>query len=144
NFGPGQYVAVGVNSSNDVALALGTNGGPRIVGDSSAGTQFITTAPSISGTSDPLDPSLPWYPGLRTQMQAFSPVDQATLTSTLRQGEISIKSGNSGYVSLTGINKTNLPTGTVSDLLANHNNSLVWQDRKNSFNEYNHAPSAAC
>jgi hypothetical protein len=139
-------VIVGTNSQTGTALQIGNNGNPTIVGNgansSDLGTQFITTAPE----ADTADSSLPWYPGLRTQMQGLPSAVATALTSgsgtQLYQGSMEIKTGQNASVTLYGVNKANLPSSLAT--LGNYDNSLFWQDRKNSYDEYNHSPSPQC
>jgi hypothetical protein len=112
DFGAGQYAMVGVNGVDVPAFALqGGNG--TVVGDTSAGTQFITTAPG--------------YPGLAGQLTGLNnDIDLQNLV----HGHVDVKTGNSGSVTLTGLRKDFLDLNAPS--MASYANSVLWQDRRNS------------
>jgi hypothetical protein len=118
HFGAGQYVAVGVNTADGMALGVPAgNAVKTITGDTSIGTQFITTDPD--------------YPGLTTQMQGLpaqlSP--GGSISELLRQGHIEFKGGSSTSIQLSGLNKGTLPSGVG---LNDYAGDLIWQDRRNS------------
>ena len=106
-FGAGQYVMAGVKSQSDGVFITG-NG--TVTGDSSLGTMFITTDGN--------------YPGLSTQMAALP---NSGSMPPLYQGFVDLKNTNT---TLYGISKTASPS------LADYQNYLFWQDRRNSTDRY--------
>ena len=112
HFGPGQYISIGVKNQQTPSLIIG-GGNRTITGDTSAGTQFVTTNPS--------------NPDLATYMTG----NLASLRSTVRYfGGIQLKGGASTSLQLAGINK-NAALGNAS-YLGQYANNMIWQDWNNT------------
>jgi len=101
------------NAAQRTASFLLSGGNTTIVGDQTAGTQFIATDNQ--------------YPGLSTQFANVPAELQPGGSIPLTQGHFELKAGNSASVTLTGIDHDNVPAN-----LADYNGSLFWQDRRNS------------
>jgi hypothetical protein len=131
HFGPGEYVMVGTKTSQGTSLYLpaGQGGGNRIVtGDTNAGSIFVTTAPAITGGQS--------YPGLQTQLDALYAARPELTSIAMSQGHVEIKSGQSTSLQLNGIKPDAMPSG-IGSLFVDHENVLLWQDRRNSTIRFN-------
>ena len=128
-FGAGQYVVVGAPARGSNATAVFDSGGGNatMATASGASNMFVFTAPQAS------------YPGLNTQMTAFTELQTAAARGALGQGYINLKAGNSSSFDLRGYVKGDGPA-----ILDDYNGVLMWQDRKNSTVKYNANGTYGC
>jgi Flp pilus assembly protein TadG len=123
NLGPGQYVMAGVASNAANATVFSSTQGST-TGNSTTGTMFIFTDGD--------------YPGLTSQRLTLP---NAASMPTLYQGGLYFKNAD---IDMTGLVNSAVGSSNLPPSMNKYSGIVWWQDRRNSFVEYNKAPSAAC
>jgi hypothetical protein len=113
----------GVSSNAADARVFSSTGG-MIIGDRSTGTMLIFTDGD--------------YPGLSSQRLTL-PNSQSM--PTLNQGNLYFKNTD---IDLTGLVNSAVGSSGLPSSMNKYSGILWWQDRRNSFVEYNKPPTAAC